>query len=98
MLRRKEKSQLIWYNIITQDSRIGRRVIKVSGVISASNCLEIPNKDYTKSLNYCGKYYYIYYKGQIDRKFNIIFTFVCNDIPVKINLKHPLNQAKVIIE
>jgi hypothetical protein len=78
-----------------QDSRIGRRVIKLSGLISASNYLEIPNKDYSKSLNYSGKYYYIYYKGQLDRKFSIMFTFVCNDIPIRINMKHPLSQPRV---
>ena len=83
------------YQFNSKDSKLGKRVVKLAGLLSASNYLEIPNKEYTKSLNYSGKYYYIYFRGFSDKKFTIQMVYMCNDIPIRFNLKYPLNEPKV---
>lgn len=73
---------------------IGKKILSIEGSLSASNYIEIPNPDYKKSLNYCGKYYYIQMKAHEDKKFSFQFVFTLNGIPVKFNFKYPLAEIK----
>ena len=45
----------------------GRKIIKITGNLSATNFLEIPNNKFTKSLNFSGKSYYIFIKTFSDK-------------------------------
>lgn len=56
----------------------------------------MPNTSYEKSLNYVGKYYYIFFKAFNDHKFSFQFTFVHNQIDiVRFIFKFPMKQLKI---
>lgn len=83
----------------SKDNSIAKKVLKVSGNLSASNYVEVPNTGYgQKSLNFSGKYYYIVFRTFEDKKFIMELVYLINNYTVRFNLKFPLNEIKVFFE
>lgn len=67
----------------------------MTGNLSATNYLELPNPKFSKSLNYSGKYYYIFFKAYSDKKFSFQLTYVINnDALIKFTFKYPIKNMK----
>jgi len=75
---------------------LGRNIVKITGTLSASNYLEIPNHEYLKAINYSGKYYFIFIKAQKDIKFSYQLNFKINKDTVRFTFKFPLEEIRVI--
>ena len=50
-----------------------------------------------KSINYSGKYFYIFIKVQENNKFSLQLNFKINKDLVRFNFKFPLNEIRVFI-
>ena len=68
----------------------------MEGNLGPSNNLLIPNPKYSRGLFYYGKYYYIFYKAFIDKKFSFQFNFIYNNNDtIRFIFKYPLNKLKI---
>ena len=75
-------------------NEIGRKIIKITGELSAANSLEVPNNEFSKSLSFAGRFYYIQLKMFESQKFTFQLVFSINNILVKFNFKYPLNDIR----